>query len=71
MTPTPTEQLILRIIQRGGACISARAISMELNWSENNGARNVRKYLRQMQEKGLIEIIPQQVVPLSGKYSAD
>ena len=64
MTPTPTEQKILNIINNGGACISAKAISLELGWSIKDEGNNVRKYLKRMQEKGLIQIIPQQIVPI-------
>jgi len=60
---TPTEKRIIKILE-GQACVSAKAIALELQW---NDVSSVRKYLKRMQDKGLIKIIPQQIVPLSGQ----
>jgi Mn-dependent DtxR family transcriptional regulator len=70
---TPTEKRILEIIQTDST-VTAKAISLGLGWSEKNGGRNVRKYLKRMSEKGLIHVVPQHIVitdetvPLLGKY---
>ena len=62
---TPTEKRIIKILE-GQACVSAKAISLDLGWGDD--AANVRKYLKRMADKGLIQIVPQHIiVPETGK----
>lgn len=63
--PTPTEERIQRILKADSQA-TAKAISLDLEWGED--AANVRKYLKRMAEKGLIQIVPQHIiVPETGK----
>ena len=65
MAITPTEKRIREIIQ-ADATASAKAISLDLGWGDD--AANVRKYLKRMADKGLIQIVPQHIiVPETGK----
>lgn len=49
-------------IIKSDATVSAKAISLGLGWSPDDGGRNVRKYLKRMTEKGLIQVVPQHIV---------
>ena len=58
-TPTRKEQEILDLIRKSGACTTAKAISLDLGWGDDVG--NIHKYLKRMQEKGLIQLVPQRI----------
>lgn len=69
MNLTKTEKEIIRLIE-ADSTISAKAIGLELEWSQDDCGRNVRKYLKRLSEKGAIQIVPQHikvVIPKMGE----